>query len=448
MGGKAEGLLFLEQNGFNTPVFYLVPDAVVKFYLKHNILPEGLTDRWMDTYRIAQDSLWAVRSTRGAEDSPTRSYAGLFRTLTNVAPSSIAEAITEVISSYRKFQPADSNLSADGCSVIIQEMIRPEYAGVAFSQNPLDSNDKSIILNIVPGLGEDLVSGKESALKGIYADDKFTWVNRDDTFSGHYFDQGLYPVSVSGEQIITALQPCLKELIEGVKKLSELKRCPVDIEFAIYHNTIYWLQLRPVTALDSVNHRLIYDNSNIGENYPGTSMPLTISFVQYTYERAYTEMARYLGMSRSKLIMNEPLFKNMVGGIYGSLYYNITVWQQLAYQLPFGRKTSKQITKVLAMEPAGFEIPPGGRPSFFSYFKLLGKAVIAFLSLGKHKRSYLANCEEVLRNYSAGTFKGRSHEELISIYYEMDRKLTSNWLAPVLNGFYAMILFTASQGHK
>ncbi len=138
--------------------------------------------------------------------------------------------------------------------------------------------------------------------------------------------------------------------------------------------------------------------------------------------------------------MNKHLLKNMVGGIYGALYYNITAWQQLLYQLPFGDKTSKQITRLLGMEPAAFDIPAGGKPSFFTYIRLFGKTILAFLLLKKQKKSYLENCESALKDYKAEKYTSMTHMELIALYHQINTRLTTNWLAPVLNGFYAMIL--------
>jgi len=318
-------------------------------------------------------------------------------------------------------------------------MVNPQYAGVLFTGNPLTVDDNTMSINIIPGLGENLVTGKESALAGEINKSNVSWRNREETFHGEVYVNGLIPLTKTGEQITADIEPFITELFDGAKKLAELKKIPLDIEFAIAKGKLYWLQQRPVTAMERLTSRMIYDNANIGENYPGITLPLTISFVKYTYTSAYTAMARYLGMNRSIILKNKDLFGNMVGGIYGALYYNISAWQQILYQFPFGNKTSKHITRILGMEPAAFEIPAAGKPFFLSYLKLFAKLVKALLLLKKQKKSYLENCDLVLGEYTQEKFKSKEYDELIHIYHDMDVRLAGNWLAPVLNGFFAMI---------
>src|SRR5262249_58026376 len=45
-------------------------------------------------------------------------------------------------------------------AVLIQRMIQPEAAGVAFTVNPVTGAQDELVINSAPGLGEALVSGQ------------------------------------------------------------------------------------------------------------------------------------------------------------------------------------------------------------------------------------------------------------------------------------------------
>jgi pyruvate,water dikinase len=153
-------------------------------------------------------------------------------------------------------------------------------------------------------------------------------------------------------------------------------------------------------------------------------------------------MAAFLGMSQAALVENKPLFDNMVGEIYGALYYNVTAWQQLLYQLPFGKKTSRQITRIWSMEDAIFT-PPASKPSLFNYGLLLFNLMAGLVLFKKHKKAFEAKYAAITSNYDKADFNKKTHAELVADFHHIDRELAENWTVPVLNGFFAMLLFSA-----
>ena len=88
----------------------------------------------------------AVRSTYEAEDGVEKSFAGNFHTALEVKKEGLKSAIQAVFDSYPK---------AKNNQVIVQEMINASYSGVLFAY-------KTGVwkLEMVKGLGENLVSGK------------------------------------------------------------------------------------------------------------------------------------------------------------------------------------------------------------------------------------------------------------------------------------------------
>ena len=435
VGNKAEGLLFLQKYKFEIPEFYVLDFSTLK-NLKEFALKK-LIENWLNDNNIKKNTLWAIRSSADVEDGVKKSYAGLFLTKINIPIFELETAINEVLNAYQSIK--NLNYSEDKhfkYGIIIQKMINPDYSGVIFSHNPLDLDDNSSIINIVPGAGEELVSGRSGAYSINKKASKIIYPDDNDIFQGKVFKKNII---VKGKEIKQKINILTDKLFEDSKKISELKKQPVDIEFCISEGKIYYLQVRPITAVNKKISKIIsiWDNSNIGENYPDITMPLTIDFVKYTYTKAYSNMALFLGMSAKKVNANLKYFENMAGGIEGRVYYNISSWQKLLYQFPFGKKMSLQITDKLGMEDAEFEIPEI-KSSFFDYIKLFYNLSVSFIGFNKLKKKYVKNFEKVYSEYNKIDFNLKNHSELLKIYFELDKKLGNNWTAPMVNGFFAM----------
>lgn len=444
VGNKAEGLLFLQDSGFRVPDFYVLPFATLQSVLKGEKRLENLIDYWKNECQIEEDSIWAVRSSASVEDGGEKSYAGLFSTRIDVPLKDLKTAILSVLEAYQKVGESQYAESGDMIfGIIIQQMILPDYSGVIFSHNPLDVTDDTPILNVVPGVGEELVSGRTTAY--TVKKEKTDWVFPDDktVFEGKTIADGLQEITKTGETIKRDIQDKIKVLFHDVRRMSKLKKHPVDVEFCISGGRIYYLQIRPITAIGEEHEKVIaiWDNSNIGENYPGITLPLTASFVRFTYQKAYSKMAEFVGMSQKLIQSNMPYFGNMAGSIHGGIYYNITSWQKLLYQFPFGKTLSRQITKILGMDDAVFE-PPSTRAGFFGYLTLLSNLIRSFFGFNRIKKAYLDNFNKVYSEYQSKDYLSKSHSELVSTYNELEQKLGDNWIAPMINGFFAMVLFT------
>jgi len=110
----------------------------------------------------------ALRSSATVEDSEAASYAGQFWTALNV--SSVEEALqelrrcwasgfTEHAASYRAAQ----TVGRMEMGVVVQEMVASEYAGVAFTLDPVTSDNSIYYAEWTEETGEMLVSGQDIA---------------------------------------------------------------------------------------------------------------------------------------------------------------------------------------------------------------------------------------------------------------------------------------------
>ena len=112
------------------------------------------------------DAAFAVRSSGIGEDSPGQSFAGIHTTLLNVPRAAIPAAIAACRASARSpqaiaYRNAHAlSTSAIDIAVLIQLMVNPGAAGVAFTVNPLTGASDEMVINASWGLGEALVSGQ------------------------------------------------------------------------------------------------------------------------------------------------------------------------------------------------------------------------------------------------------------------------------------------------
>jgi len=148
VGGKARGLGKLIQAGFPVPEGFVV-------------LPEATEEEIVAAYRRLGAPPVAVRSSADEEDSERLSYAGQFATFLNVCgQQSLLEAVEACRASARRLTAyLEESSAATRMCVIVQRMLEPEYAGVAFGQA-----EGEILVQGVAGLGEALVSGRSGPL--------------------------------------------------------------------------------------------------------------------------------------------------------------------------------------------------------------------------------------------------------------------------------------------
>lgn len=155
VGGKAWGLALLAQKKFPVPPGLVLDAEPTEAEWSELLL-------WWDNFQKAP---LAIRSSAGAEDSAETSFAGQNRTFLNITTElDLRQAIKDCFASihrdnskaYRQFfsQASDAQMN-----VVVQMMVAPQFSGVFFSEDPRGITP-GWMLEVIEGLGEDLVSGK------------------------------------------------------------------------------------------------------------------------------------------------------------------------------------------------------------------------------------------------------------------------------------------------
>ncbi len=211
--------------------------------------------------------LLAVRSSGAMEDSSAQSYAGLFVTRLGVTGlPALRDAIEAVWSSQfsrgvlMQLLRQGPLRSAAGMRVILQRMVSAEWAGVAFSHDPL-TGAESCVVEAVAGVGESLVSGETRGQRARFEAGRLV---------GKGPDGALHGVVHQVSALVDRVSACF----EGR---------PVDVEWAHDGSQLWLLQARPITTVhtECASATPVFDATPLyGDEAIGAFKPLP-DFAQY-----------------------------------------------------------------------------------------------------------------------------------------------------------------------
>jgi rifampicin phosphotransferase len=244
-------------------------------------------DGWQRSLEAAAGSLGAprlaVRSSAAAEDLPDASYAGIYETYLNVPVERLGEAVrrcfgavtAERVSGYHR---RHGNGTAPGMAVLVQAMVDPIAAGVAFTAHPVSGDPDQALVTAVPGLGDRLVSGEAVG-------EEWTVTARNARRSR--------PIPAGGEVLTTRQAQAVADL---ARKIADRYGRPQDIEWAIDREGRLWLlQARPMTAVPepvswtAPGPGLWSRNFRLGEWLPESVTPLFATWLLPVLEEGYLD---------------------------------------------------------------------------------------------------------------------------------------------------------------
>jgi phosphohistidine swiveling domain-containing protein len=297
IGGKAAVLAELSAAGFPVPPGFVVTTA-------------ALTDPQLDR-RLAgtlSGDRFAVRSSGAAEDLPDASYAGLYETYLNVTADDLGEAVRRCFAAANSKRVAAYHQRQGGTAaamaVLVQVMVDPVAAGVAFTAHPVTGNRDETVVAGVAGLGEALVSGETTG-------EEWT-ITASRTEMTHS--------APDGRRVLTEVQAdAVAELSRRIADRYDGR--PQDVEWAIDQTGKLWLlQARPMTALPAPvswtppGPGLWMRNFRLGEWLPEAVTPLFATWLLPLLEGGYLD-----GMNDS-VGVRVPFRYRLVNG----WYYNAT----------------------------------------------------------------------------------------------------------------------------
>lgn len=276
IGGKAINLAKMIQADLPVPNGFVV---TLKSF-KNGKLGDGHVEHIQKL--IKNNKLYAVRSSALSEDGLETSWAGQFESYLNVLPSEIIVNIIKCHNSAKnraKSYARENNLPENNfkVAVIVQEMIKPDYAGVLFTRDPI-SGENRLVCEYVIGLAEKLVSGQADPVR-------MSW------------NFGSAPKAPFDTARLSTLASEIEKIFGNGQ----------DIEWAVSKNNFWVVQSRPITAIEK--HR---ENFFLGKPKdlfywgPARTIPMYMSDWMEATNQVFREI--YTGSIYPKVPKSQVIF--------------------------------------------------------------------------------------------------------------------------------------------
>ncbi len=323
-GGKANGLNQLFKIGLTVP-----PGLVI------SNLDTETEEQILLAIRALPNELFAVRSSADVEDGVEHSYAGQFKTFLDLGnEKAILSAIQNCQLSKEEANALMYHAERQGdtpinMNVLVQQMITAKWSGVIFSVNPVSNRYDQLLINVVEGPGEALVSGETDA-------DQI-----------ELYHHGKIPATRTDSLPDALIEQLRSDCLFAQKQLGY----PLDMEFVIDQNdTLWWLQARPITTLRSTHlneldspidypDHPIYTLGNVGEMMPGAITPLTWSVFGHAVEFAIQDMYKSAGVINKNL--EHPRYMKLH---YGRMFFDLQAMYDFPQNILLAKKENIDIS--------------------------------------------------------------------------------------------------------
>lgn len=306
LGGKAEALLKLEKAGFLIPASRFSPVDI----------PAAVSELGFPL---------VVRSSATVEDGRSSSFAGQFESFLNLnSLEEVREAVEKCHESvlapsvveYCKKNGVDPGDVQMG--VILQRMIRPELAGVAFTINPVTGKDE-VVIEAVEGLADALLAGRQEALPGTHP-------------------------------LVQKYRPEIEKVARRVQlHFGE----PQDLEFAIEGGELHLLQARPITRIGFAPGVGEWTNADFRDGGVSSAVctPLMWSLYDWIWEDAIKGWLRDMKLLKGDFLAGQMFF--------GRPYWNLGAVKNCFAKIPgfVEREFDTDLSVEIQYEGTGLHTP-------------------------------------------------------------------------------------------
>ena len=418
VGGKARGLDFLKKHHYPIADGFVVIDV------------DKIGDDEFKEIEKAFDGLGkacvSVRSSASNEDGGEFSNAGQYETCLDVTKEGLKAAVEKCIDSLKSDRAAAYsenflNGEAAKMNLVVEEMIDAEFAGVLFTTDP--SAKDCALIEAVRGKGEQLVSGSSSSYRYSVPKSAFK-----------FEDNGGLD------------EKALKRLFEEGLRIAKAYGKEADLEWVVDKNgKLYWLQLRPITALndcdlDEFNPKHSLENHllttrNIGEMMPGSITPLSISTSLLAIDYGMRNMLHVIGAIKS--IDAKPNY-------YTAFAYKYHLFMDMTALHIIGKKVMMASNDSINLSIMGEHVEncpkPEGKNAFFLTKLINGIKFAKYLFSSKKARQKLVALNDGLQ-FSADGDEKAVYDEITKKLPAMNEALCHHYVCSSFSGAMNSALF-------
>jgi len=392
-GGKGRTLALMKEKGLKVPDgLIVIPEAFEGESLKEEAL--SLLMAKIPSIKGRKNWGYAVRSSAEGEDSSDHSFAGEFDSLLNIPLDDLPKAVEEVYGSRKNSRVTEyasiRGVAVSDMAVVIQPMVKTQYAGVLFSADPVTRRFERIIGNAAVGSGEVLVSGEADSLS-------FSLCRDTGEFQGP-----------------PELKKAAKKLFNQIHAIEKLLAGPVDVEWAWDGRKIHILQARSITTLssrdpetggqnDSLTGSMLWSNTNLAEAVPDVMTPATWSLLKVFHEAGPIAWVRIV-----------PSVANIAGRPYMNLSYMVSIFKALGKEY---KNTGKD--EFFGNIPDNLEIPllPQRKKDIFPpVIRAMFTSIPRYKRYGKDIPAYLEENPRFIKSIKEKIGASKESHELVSLW--------------------------------
>ena len=346
VGNKAKFLIEMKNNNFNVPNGFVVDSDTYSEEISNNKLEKKIDQHLsklnkdniseiskdinslFDSFKFSDNTkkeieklldsnkLYAIRSSGAKEDLENYSFAGQYETFLNTKAEDVLDRIvdcyksmfSEVILSYF----VNNNIPTDylKMSVIVQEMVASEYSGICFTVNPVTGDDKTMLIEIGEGLGENIVSGQNKPEQYYY-----NWYENTCEFdeNNHYINKEM-----------------LNKIAPEFSRIMHYFGYPCDIEFAIVKDELFILQARKITKIEYQGYKDMWSTADFKDG--GVSATICTPYMWSLYEYIWEYTLRKFILD-SKILKEKDMNKKLGDMFYARCYWNLSVVKKAMSQV-------------------------------------------------------------------------------------------------------------------
>ncbi|MBD3882965.1 glycerol-3-phosphate acyltransferase [Phormidium tenue FACHB-886] len=262
VGQKAANLAQLRHWGYPVPVGWVLPPGDDPAVL-------------IDLLHPSSEIPLVVRSSAIGEDSETASAAGQYDSILNLTSQpALEQAILRCQASYHLDSASryrqDRGLAETGMAVVVQIQVKGVFSGVAFSRDPIERQGDAVVIEALPGMATQVVSGQ------VTPEQYRVWIAEGEQAAATAGQPDwLLPEAIAFPSEGTGdLPPRLIQQVAYLARHLEQRYhgVPQDLEWSYDGQHLWLLQARPITTLLPIWTRKI-----AAEVIPGYIHPLTWS---------------------------------------------------------------------------------------------------------------------------------------------------------------------------
>lgn len=444
LGAKAENLLRMQTEfELNVPPFIAIPfEEFVADYSQVSKALENAVDGFLNSSKSLEESTalinavlsqlvvnkeiinsyfetiaahsWAAvsfRTSASLEDGGTDSFAGQYQsfvdqdfTYENLEKFGLlcfGSMVSSTVLNYAK-ERGITKFHLGG-SLVVQEMFFGDVSGVLFTEN--GSGELQIALS---NSWQNVVVEGEDATELL--------VNR---------------LEIDSQKMPWQIRELCKAALVIEAKIGR----PLDIEFSYDNQVLTFLQFRPITKR-MLDYTFEWDSTNISENYPGITLPLTYSVIRQFYGSVYLSFFKMLGASSKDIADKAPITHNMLGYLDGHVYYRITNWYEGIKLIP-GRANQEYFEAML--NPVKKRGGAAKAKMDLKSILAIGRFLILISRSERLSRSFSKRIAQKIAFYDAINFDYINAATIMQSGKKIRQEMLEDWAITILNDVRLMV---------